>query len=124
MIDDVQLIFIAIPTTIVLAIFGIQLAGALVVSPTRRGTYWRIVRFAHLPFLVALVALIPGASQWWPWVGLALWVGLAFAGAVASGLVVRRTGWTRAGPIGLLYTLANSFSVRFVSAFMTGHFAD
>ena len=106
--ESVEFVYFAIPASVVLIVSAIQALGALIVSPERRPLYWRIVWLVHLPFLAGLGALLD------PSAGLLLLVAGCVAGVIASGILVRRTGWARGGPLGLFYTLANSYTALFL----------
>jgi hypothetical protein len=113
--------------SIVLLVFGVQAAGALLVSRARRALYWRFVGLVHLPFVACLVAGLLGAllRAWVPGdvVGYAVFGVVAagfFAALVVSGVLVRRTAWTRAGLAWPLFAVANTFSAMLVMAMIGG----
>jgi hypothetical protein len=96
--------FAAMLGTLIAVVSAVQALGAMVVNPSRRKTYWRLLGLAHLPFLGAVGAFV------WPHLGYALVPAGFFAGVIAGGILVRRTGWTRIGPCSLLFPLANVYT--------------
>jgi hypothetical protein len=117
-----ELFFTGMLLLFIAFVSGVQAVGALVVSPARRKTYWRIVGIAHLSFLAPFVlpmlaAPLPRSVS--PYVGLTLIAAGCFWAVIVCSKLVRKTGWTRIGPCALFFPMANAYTGLIATSIVT-----